>query len=72
MKQTLAAVALAGTLLCAGQAVAQKADVMHWWTSGGESRAVAGGQLLEQTSLAESLPQSQVALRGIHGLLFRR
>ena len=41
MKQTLAAVALAGTLLCAGQAVAQKADVMHWWTSGGESRAVA-------------------------------
>ena len=27
--------------LCAGQAAAQKADVMHWWTSGGESRAVA-------------------------------
>ncbi len=39
MKQTLAiAAALA---LCAGQAAAQKADVMHWWTSGGESRAVA-------------------------------
>jgi glucose/mannose transport system substrate-binding protein len=42
MKQTLAiATALASTLLCAGQAAAQKADVMHWWTSGGESRAVA-------------------------------
>ena len=27
--------------LAAGQASAQKADVMHWWTSGGESRAVA-------------------------------
>jgi glucose/mannose transport system substrate-binding protein len=27
--------------LGAGQAHAQKADVMHWWTSGGESRAVA-------------------------------
>jgi glucose/mannose transport system substrate-binding protein len=33
------AVALAATLL-AGPASAQKADVMHWWTSGGESRAV--------------------------------
>jgi glucose/mannose transport system substrate-binding protein len=32
--------ALVGSLI-AGQAVAQKADVMHWWTSGGESRAVA-------------------------------
>ena len=27
--------------LLAGPASAQKADVMHWWTSGGESRAVA-------------------------------
>src|SRR6476469_4886358 len=27
--------------LAAGQASAQNADVMHWWTSGGESRAVA-------------------------------
>jgi glucose/mannose transport system substrate-binding protein len=27
--------------LAAGPASAQKADVMHWWTSGGESRAVA-------------------------------
>jgi glucose/mannose transport system substrate-binding protein len=27
--------------LAAGSAHAQKADVMHWWTSGGESRAVA-------------------------------
>jgi glucose/mannose transport system substrate-binding protein len=26
--------------LAAGPASAQKADVMHWWTSGGESRAV--------------------------------
>src|ERR1700677_1943711 len=42
MPKTLAiAAALAGTMLCAGEASAQKADVMHWWTSGGESRAVA-------------------------------
>ena len=32
--------ALVATLL-AGPVHAQKADVMHWWTSGGESRAVA-------------------------------
>src|SRR5215475_8711279 len=42
MKQALAAAtALAGIVLCAGSAAAQKADVMHWWTSGGVSRAVA-------------------------------
>src|ERR1700678_2815290 len=29
------------TALGAGHARAQQADVMHWWTSGGESRAVA-------------------------------
>ena len=33
--------ALAGVLSCASHARAQNADVMHWWTSGGESRAVA-------------------------------
>src|SRR3974377_2561376 len=33
--------ALAGALFCAPHARAQNADVMHWWTSGGESRAVA-------------------------------
>lgn len=37
---TLAA-ALAGALYSVQPAAAQKADVMHWWTSGGESRAVA-------------------------------
>src|SRR6201982_3242251 len=42
MLKTLAvATPLAGTLLCGGGAAAQNADVMHWWTSGGESRAVA-------------------------------
>jgi len=41
LKTVTMATALAGTLLCAGQAAAQNADVMHWWTSGGESRAVA-------------------------------
>jgi len=42
MRKTLAiAATLAGVLLCAGHAAAQNADVMHWWTSGGESRAVA-------------------------------
>jgi glucose/mannose transport system substrate-binding protein len=30
-----------GITLAAGPASAQQADVMHWWTSGGESRAVA-------------------------------
>ena len=39
-KTEFAAGALAAVLL-AGPAWAQKADVMHWWTSGGESRAVA-------------------------------
>lgn len=33
-------IALAAAI-AGGQASAQKADVMHWWTSGGESRAVA-------------------------------
>jgi glucose/mannose transport system substrate-binding protein len=42
MRKILAiATALAGTLACTGPAAAQNADVMHWWTSGGESRAVA-------------------------------
>ena len=37
MFRTMAvATALAGTLLCAGEATAQNADVMHWWTSGGD------------------------------------
>ena len=33
--------ALVGSLFCAQQGAAQDADVMHWWTSGGESRAIA-------------------------------
>jgi glucose/mannose transport system substrate-binding protein len=42
MLKTLAiTTALTGTLLYTGEASAQNADVMHWWTSGGESRAVA-------------------------------
>jgi glucose/mannose transport system substrate-binding protein len=40
-RSLVVAAVLAGTLLCVQQARAQKADVMHWWTSGGESRAVA-------------------------------
>src|ERR1700759_3588403 len=40
-KSLIIASALAGGVLCARSADAQKADVMHWWTSGGESRAVA-------------------------------
>lgn len=39
-KASLIAIGLIGTLVAA-QAHAQRADVMHWWTSGGESRAVA-------------------------------
>src|ERR1700751_2138299 len=31
----------AATMLLAHRAAAQDAQVMHWWTSGGESRAVA-------------------------------
>jgi glucose/mannose transport system substrate-binding protein len=42
MKRALAiATVLMSMFLGAKEAVAQKADVMHWWTSGGESRAVA-------------------------------
>ena len=40
MKTGFVACGVAAMLL-AGPARAQKADVMHWWTSGGESRAVA-------------------------------
>jgi glucose/mannose transport system substrate-binding protein len=40
-KSLIAASALVGILLSTQQGAAQKADVMHWWTSGGESRAVA-------------------------------
>jgi glucose/mannose transport system substrate-binding protein len=40
MRKLAVAVGLIATL-GAGHARAQKADVMHWWTSGGESRAVA-------------------------------
>src|SRR5215470_10514324 len=40
-KAMIAASALVGFLFSAQQGAAQKADVMHWWTSGGESRAVA-------------------------------
>ena len=41
MRMTGMAAGALGTLLMATPAWAQKADVMHWWTSGGESRAVA-------------------------------
>src|ERR1700722_8476047 len=61
MLKTVAVVAaLAGTLLCAGKAIAQNADVMHWWTSGGESRAIAvfakeydkrGGKWIDEASV---------------------
>src|SRR5689334_14452074 len=40
-KSVAATCALAGAMLGAQSADAQNADVMHWWTSGGESRAVA-------------------------------
>jgi len=40
-KSLAVASALVGSLFCAQQGVAQDADVMHWWTSGGESRAIA-------------------------------
>ncbi len=41
MRLTGMAAGALGALLLAAPAWAQKADVMHWWTSGGESRAVA-------------------------------
>ncbi len=40
-KSLVAASALVSALCCTQRAQAQNADVMHWWTSGGESRAVA-------------------------------
>jgi len=63
---TVAAV-LAGALSCSQQAAAQDADVMHWWTSGGESRAVAvfakeydkrGGKWIDDASVG---PQAEHA-----------
>jgi glucose/mannose transport system substrate-binding protein len=59
--------ALAGALFCALPARAQNADVMHWWTSGGESRAVAvfakeynkrGGNWIDDASVG---PQAEHA-----------
>jgi glucose/mannose transport system substrate-binding protein len=41
LKTLISTSALAVALLGARPAGAQQADVMHWWTSGGESRAVA-------------------------------
>jgi len=41
MRKYAVAAVVFGAALAAGPAFAQKADVMHWWTSGGESRAVA-------------------------------
>ena len=35
-KKIMLAAAITGLSLAAPQAHAQKADVMHWWTSGGE------------------------------------
>ena len=40
-KSLVTASVVISTLLSASHAKAQNADVMHWWTSGGESRAVA-------------------------------
>jgi glucose/mannose transport system substrate-binding protein len=40
-KSLITASALVGAVFCTQPVHAQKADVMHWWTSGGESRAVA-------------------------------
>ena len=57
----------AGALSCAHPAAAQDADVMHWWTSGGESRAVAvfakeydkrGGKWIDDASVG---PQAEHA-----------
>ena len=39
MVRTLKHLALAAALTAAGTAHAQKAEVIHWWTSGGESAA---------------------------------
>ena len=57
MVRTLKHLALAAALTAAGTAHAQKAEVIHWWTSGGESAAVkeladayakAGGTWVDQ------------------------
>src|ERR1700684_3628494 len=68
MLKTVAVVAaLAGTLLCAGKANAQNADVLHWGAGGGESRAIAvfakeydkrGGKWIDDASVG---PQAEHA-----------
>ena len=40
MKHSISAAALAAAVFCAASAQAQEAEVMHWWTSAGESAAV--------------------------------
>src|SRR6185437_3937672 len=69
------AVAFMGALSCIPQAHAQKADVMHWWTSGGESRAIAvfakeynkrGGTWIDDASVGPQAAQA-AALNRIAG-----
>jgi glucose/mannose transport system substrate-binding protein len=66
-KPITVAAMLTGAMSCGQQAGAQNADVMHWWTSGGESRAVAvfakeydkrGGKWIDDASVG---PQAEHA-----------
>ena len=66
-RNIMLAAAIASVSFGVPQAFAQKADVMHWWTSGGESRAVkvfadeynkAGGTWVDDPSIG---PQAEHA-----------
>src|ERR1700751_3174574 len=67
LRSLVTASAFLGALICAHRSDAQDADVMHWWTSGGESRAVAvfakeydkrGGHWIDDASVG---PQAEHA-----------
>ena len=53
--------ALAASLGLAGSAMAQTAEVIHWWTSGGESAAVrtpSESNNLKRLAFSPELPPS--------------
>ena len=76
MFKSLAVVsALFGSVFCAQQGAAQNASVMHWWTSGGESRAIAvfakeydkrGGTWVDEASVGQQAEHA-AALNRIAG-----
>ena len=75
MWRSLTVATLVAAALHGGPAAAQDADVMHWWTSGGESRAIAvfakeynkrGGKWIDDASVGPAAEHA-AALNRIAG-----